>query len=59
MSRGGFTEPDKFPVWMDMTPMKRVARPDEVASVILFLATDASSAMTGSVVVVDCGYTIW
>ena len=59
MSRGGFAEADMFPIWMEMTPMKRVARPDEIASVILFLASDASSAMTGSVVVVDCGYTIW
>jgi NAD(P)-dependent dehydrogenase (short-subunit alcohol dehydrogenase family) len=59
MSRGGFSDPTLFPIWMDSTPMKRVARADEIASAILFLATDASSAMTGSVVVVDCGYTIW
>lgn len=59
MSRGGFTEPTLFPVWMEGTPMKRVATADEIASAILFLATDASSAMTGSIVVVDCGYTIW
>ena len=59
MSRGGFTEANLFPIWMEMTPMKRVARPDEIASVILFLASGASSAMTGSVVVADCGYTIW
>jgi len=59
MSRGGFTDPKMFPVWMDYTPMKRVARADEIASAILFLATDASSAMTGSLLVVDCGYTIW
>ncbi|WP_413993786.1 SDR family NAD(P)-dependent oxidoreductase [Labrys okinawensis] len=59
MSRSGFTNPVMMPVWMEMTPMKRVARDDEIASTILFLATDASSAMTGAVVVVDCGYTVW
>lgn len=59
MSRGGFTDRTLFPVWMENTPMRRVARADEIASAILFLASDASSAMTGSVVVVDCGYTIW
>jgi NAD(P)-dependent dehydrogenase (short-subunit alcohol dehydrogenase family) len=59
MSRGGFTDEKLMPVWMEMTPMKRVARPDEIAAPILFLASDAASAMTGAVVVVDCGYTIW
>ncbi|MET3580292.1 NAD(P)-dependent dehydrogenase (short-subunit alcohol dehydrogenase family) [Mesorhizobium robiniae] len=59
MSRGGFTDDKLMPVWMEMTPMKRVARPDEIAASILFLASDAASAMTGAVVVVDCGYTIW
>jgi NAD(P)-dependent dehydrogenase (short-subunit alcohol dehydrogenase family) len=44
---------------MEMTPMKRVARPDEIAAPILFLASDAASAMTGTIVAVDCGYTIW
>jgi NAD(P)-dependent dehydrogenase (short-subunit alcohol dehydrogenase family) len=59
MSRGGFTDDKLMPVWMEMTPMKRVARPDEIAASILFLASDAASAMTGAVMVVDCGYTIW
>ena len=58
MSRGGFDQP-MFKTWMEMTPMKRVATADEIASAILFLACDASSAMTGSLMVVDCGYTIW
>ena len=59
MSSGSFGNPAVFPIWMDMTPMRRVARADEIASVILFLASDASSAMTGAVLPVDCGYTVW
>jgi NAD(P)-dependent dehydrogenase (short-subunit alcohol dehydrogenase family) len=59
MSSGSFGNPTVFPIWMDMTPMRRVARADEIASVILFLASDASSAMTGAVLPVDCGYTVW
>jgi len=45
--------------WIDGTPMGRLGEPEEVASVILFLASDASSLMTGAVVVVDGGYTCW
>ena len=59
MSRDGFDDPTLFPTWMDFTPMKRVGRADEIASIVLFLASEASSVMTGSVVVADAGYTIW
>ena len=38
-------------------PMGRLGRPEEVASVIVFLLSDDSSFMTGSEVVVDGGYT--
>ncbi len=43
---------------VDMTPLGRMALPSEIANVILFLLSDASSAMTGSVVVADCGITL-
>ena len=45
--------------WIGGTPQARMGRTDEVASVILFLAGDAASLMTGSVVLADGGYTCW
>lgn len=45
--------------WIDSTPMGRLGEPEEVASVILFLASDASSLLTGSIVLADGGYTCW
>jgi len=45
--------------WVDGTPMGRLGEPEEVASVILFLASDAASLMTGSIVLVDGGYSCW
>ena len=45
--------------WIDSTPMGRLGEPEEVASVVLFLASDASSLMTGAIVLADGGYTCW
>ena len=40
------------------TPLGRIGRPEEIASVVVFLLSDAASFMTGSTVVVDGGLSI-
>ncbi|MBZ5763247.1 SDR family oxidoreductase [Rhizobium sp. VS19-DR104.2] len=50
---------DRIPVWLADTPMGRMGTPDEVASAVLFLASKASSLMTGAIVNVDGGFTCW
>jgi NAD(P)-dependent dehydrogenase (short-subunit alcohol dehydrogenase family) len=45
--------------WADEVPMGRVATPAEIAPAALYLASDASSFTTGSVMLVDGGYTLW
>ena len=41
----------------DTVPMGRLAEPVEIARVVLFMASDAASYMTGTMVNVDAGYT--
>ena len=45
--------------WIDGTPQARLGEPEEVAAVILFLASDMASLMTGSIVLADGGYSCW
>jgi NAD(P)-dependent dehydrogenase (short-subunit alcohol dehydrogenase family) len=44
--------------WIEDAPMQRYALPEEIAPTVVFLASDASSFLTGSVVVADGGYTL-
>ncbi len=47
--------------WLDAllnhTPMRRMARPEEISNAVVFLASDYASFITGTALVVDGGYT--
>lgn len=52
-------DPNTSGIWLGNIPMARFGTPSEIASIVLFLASDASSLMTGSIVLADGGYTVW
>ncbi len=48
-----------FPVWEAKIPLGRLGRPEELTGLYLYLASEASSYMTGSEIVIDGGYTCY
>jgi NAD(P)-dependent dehydrogenase (short-subunit alcohol dehydrogenase family) len=53
-----WNNPDILKHAMGLTPMGRVGEPEEMVGAILFLASEASSYVTGQVIAVDGGKTI-
>ena len=49
--------PDWYGAYADKTMLRRWAKPEEIAGAVLYLASDASSYTTGSVMFVDGGWT--
>lgn len=59
LTRDVAMDPEIRKHWLGSTPMGRMGQPSEIASVILFLAGEGASLMTGSIVLADGGYTCW
>jgi NAD(P)-dependent dehydrogenase (short-subunit alcohol dehydrogenase family) len=45
--------------WIEDTPMQRYGMPEELGPTLIYLASDASRFVTGSILVIDGGYTLW
>ena len=44
---------------VNSTPLKRIGTPEEIANAVIFMASEVSSFITGQMIVVDGGYTIF
>jgi len=57
-SQALWSNPDILQGAMGRTPMQRIGEPEEIVGAIIYLASDASSYVTGQVLAVDGGATI-
>lgn len=50
-------DPGRWDAWMNSVPLRRAGQPDELQGAVVYLASDASSYVTGQAIVIDGGMT--
>lgn len=58
LTQGYLTQEEKMTLILNRTPLKRVAKAEEIASIIAFLAMEKSSYITGQNIIADGGMSI-
>ena len=53
------SKPEIYEKVLDMIPLARLGTIEELAGLVAVLASDVSNYMTGSVILIDGGYTLW
>ena len=51
--------PDYIHEIVERTPMHRIGQPDEITGAVIYLASNASSFVTGQNLIVDGGWSVW
>lgn len=62
ISPGGIfnNQPEQFVKnYENKVPLRRMGKPDDIVGPVIFLASDASTYITGQIIMVDGGWTIW
>ena len=55
LTRALWNKPETLQYWETRIPLKRIAEPDDIVGVIMFLASDAARYVTGHTIVADGG----
>lgn len=57
MTQPGLDMAEMAGAWIDATPMRRVGDPSDVGAACVYLASNAAKFVTGTILIVDGGYT--
>ena len=50
--------PEGVNAWNEATPLGRLVSPDDIASAVVFLSSEAAASITGIVLTIDCGLSV-
>ena len=58
LTEAEMSDPQKHEEWIKKVPLGRLGKPEEVREIVVWLASEASSFVTGSTLVIDGGITL-
>jgi NAD(P)-dependent dehydrogenase (short-subunit alcohol dehydrogenase family) len=59
LNTGFLADPERAAQWTDTTPAGRIGEPSDLAGAVVYLASAASDFVTGHLLTIDGGFTLW